>query len=169
MIGKKDHPEIIGTISYCNDNSMIIENQQDVDKAVDFVLNSGFEKVALLCQTTYSLNKFFEIEDILKEKFESLDFKILNTICNATELRQKETEELSKQVDAMVIIGGKNSSNTTKLYEIAEHNTKTYLIETVDDLDESIFNYNVVGVTAGASTPKESIDDVLYYLNKEKL
>ena len=169
LIGKADHPEIIGTISYCNEDSLIIENQHDVDKAVEFVLNKGYKKVALLCQTTYSLNKFFELEDILKEKFEGLDFKILNTICNATELRQKETEELSKQVDAMIIIGGKNSSNTTKLYEIAEKNTKTYLIETVDDLDDSIFKYDVVGVTAGASTPKESIDDVLAYLNKEKL
>ena len=169
LIGKKDHPEIIGTISYCNDDSLIIENQHNVDKVVDFVLNKGYKKVALLCQTTYSLNKFLEIEAILKDKFKELDFKILNTICNATELRQKDTEELSKKVDAMIIIGGKNSSNTTKLYEIASNNTKTYLIETVADLDDSIFEYDVVGVTAGASTPEESINEVVDFLNKEKL
>ena len=169
LVGKKDHPEIIGTISYCNEDSLIIENQQDVDNVVEFVLNKGYKRVALLCQTTYSLSKFKEIEEMLKIDFKDLDFKIINTICNATELRQKETEELSREVDAMIIIGGKNSSNTKKLYEIASSNTVTYLIETVDELDDSIFEYENVGVMAGASTPKESIDDVITYLNNRKL
>ncbi len=169
LVGKKDHPEIIGTISYCNEDSLIIESQQDVDKVVEYVINKGLNKVALLCQTTYSMSKFKEIEEMLNNSFKDIEFKVVNTICNATELRQTETEELSKQVDAMVIIGGKNSSNTKKLYEIAEANTKTYLIETVDELDSSIFEYENVGVMAGASTPKESIDEVIEYLNKEKL
>ncbi len=169
LVGKKDHPEIIGTISYCNEDSLIIESQRDVDKLVEYVINKGINKVALLCQTTYSMSKFKEIEEMLNNSFKDIEFKVVNTICNATELRQTETEELSKQVDAMVIIGGKNSSNTKKLYEIAEANTKTYLIETVDELDSSIFEYENVGVMAGASTPKESIDEVIEYLNKEKL
>ena len=169
LVGKKDHPEIIGTISYCNEDSLIIESQQDVDKVVEYVINKGINKVALLCQTTYSMSKFKEIEEMLNNSFKDIEFKVVNTICNATELRQTETEELSKQVDAMVIIGGKNSSNTKKLYEIAEANTKTYLVETVDELDPSILEYDNVGVMAGASTPKESIDEVIEYLNKEKL
>ena len=169
LVGKKDHPEIIGTISYCNPDSLIIENQQDVDKVVEAVLSKGIKKVALLCQTTYSMSKFKEIEEMLNNRFKDIEFKVVNTICNATELRQTETEEMSKNVDAMVIIGGKNSSNTKKLFEIAESNTKTYLVETVDELDSSIFEYENVGVMAGASTPKESIDEVLDYLNKEKL
>ena len=169
LVGKKDHPEIIGTISYCNEDSLIIESQQDVDKVVEYVINKGINKVALLCQTTYSMSKFKEIEKMLNNSFKDIEFKVVNTICNATELRQTETEELSKQVDAMVIIGGKNSSNTKKLYEIAEANTKTYLVETVNELDPSILEYETVGVMAGASTPKESIDEVIEYLNKEKL
>ncbi len=169
LVGKKDHPEIIGTISYCNEDSLIIESQQDVDKVVEYVINKGLNKVALLCQTTYSMSKFKEIEEMLNNSFKDIEFKVVNTICNATELRQTETEELSKQVDAMVIIGGKNSSNTKKLYEIAEANTKTYLVETVDELDPSVLEYETVGVMAGASTPKESIDEVIEYLNKEKL
>ncbi len=169
LVGKKDHPEIIGTISYCNEDSLIIESQQDVDKVVEYVINKGLNKVALLCQTTYSMSKFKEIEEMLNNSFKDIEFKVVNTICNATELRQTETEELSKQVDAMVIIGGKNSSNTKKLYEIASANTKTYLVETVDELDPSVLEYETVGVMAGASTPKESIDEVIEYLNKEKL
>ena len=169
LVGKKDHPEIIGTISYCNEDSLIIESQHDVDKVVEYVINEGLNKVALLCQTTYSMSKFKEIEEMLNNSFKDIEFKVVNTICNATELRQTETEELSKQVDAMIIIGGKNSSNTKKLYELAEANTKTYLIETVDELDPSILEYETVGVMAGASTPKESIDEVIEYLNKEKL
>ncbi len=169
VVGKKDHPEIIGTISYCNEDSLIIENQHDVDKVIEYIETKGYSKVALLCQTTYSMSKFDIIEKELRDKLSDIEFKVLNTICNATELRQKETEELSKKVDVMIIIGGKNSSNTKKLDEIASCYTKTYLIENVDELNDFVFDYDKVGVMAGASTPKESIDEVLDYLNNKKL
>ena len=166
VVGKKDHPEIIGTISYCNKDSIIIEDVSEVDSTIEYISNNHKDKVAVLSQTTYSVSKFLEIEKSFKEKLHGVDLKILNTICNATELRQQETDEMSKNVDAMIIIGGKNSSNTKKLYEVADKNTKTYIIETVEDLTDDIFQYNKVGVMAGASTPKESIDEVLDFLNK---
>ena len=89
-----------------------------------------------------------------------------NTICRTTELRQKETEELSKNVDTMIIIGGKNSSNTKKLYEVAKKNCEdTILIETVEEL-QLPNSIEKIGVMAGASTPKESIEEVMTYLKR---
>ena len=89
-----------------------------------------------------------------------IEFK--NTICSATEERQKETEKISKEVNLMIIIGGKNSSNTKKLYEISKNNTKTLLIETAEELDiENVKKYDKVGIMAGASTPKDSINEVI--------
>ena len=99
---------------------------------------------------------------IIKNLNSNIHIEIKNTICSATEERQKETEKISKEVNLMIIIGGKNSSNTKKLYEISKNNTKTLLIETSEELDiESIKEYDKVGIMAGASTPKESIDEVI--------
>ena len=91
-----------------------------------------------------------------------------DTICNATSMRQKETEELSSSVDAMIIIGGANSSNTKKLYEIAKNNNdNTFIVQTVDELKDKDFSkYEHIGVMAGASTPKKSIDEVIEYLEE---
>ena len=95
-----------------------------------------------------------------------IDFVVKNTICRTTELRQKETEEISKKVDYIIIIGGKNSSNTKKLYEVAKKNCKnTILIETVEELAIPK-NIEKIGVMAGASTPKESIEEVIAYLKR---
>ena len=107
---------------------------------------------------------------IKSEVKDEKELVIKNTICRATELRQKETKELSKEVDFIIIIGGKNSSNTMKLYEIAKSNCRdSVCIETVDELKiDNLKQYEKIGIMAGASTPKESIDDVLNKLNNLK-
>lgn len=171
LCGKRNHPENIGTISYCGSNYYIIEDENDIEKSIDALKTSKLKKVLIIAQTTYNVRKFDNIENIIKEKIEKqVEIVIKNTICRATELRQKETEELSKQVDCMIVIGGKNSSNTTKLYEIAKKNcNSTFHIETVDELNiAEIKKYNNIGIMAGASTPKESIEEVIKSIKIEE-
>lgn len=132
------------------------------------IKKSGKKKIVILAQTTYSTDLFIEISNKMKNILDN-DYEVLinNTICNATEIRQKEMKEIAKIVDAVIIIGGKNSSNTTKLYNISNDLcSNTYLVETVNELNDDFSKYNKVGVMAGASTPKESIDEVITYLNK---
>lgn len=169
LCGSKKHPENIGTISYCKNNSYIIEKEEDTIKALEQLEKTGIEKLLVISQTTYSLEKFYIIEEIIKNELpKNIELVVKNTICRATELRQKETEEISKKVDSMIIIGGKNSSNTKKLYEIALKNCKnTICIETKDELEEKLYKgSNKIGIMAGASTPQKSIDEVVNILNK---
>lgn len=166
LIAQKDHPEAIGTISFCGDDSVILEDESQIDEVVSKILVSNKKKVAVISQTTYSVSKFERCVDALKSKLSDFEMLINNTICGATHQRQEETRELASKVDAMIIIGGKNSSNTKKLYEVASKEcNNTYLIETLSDLEISFDNVNVIGVMAGASTPKESIDEVVKYLS----
>ena len=131
VIGEKEHAEVIGTFSFCK-NGEIIQNIEELKNRIE-ILNKK-DKIAVLTQTTYNLQKFFEIEKFLKENI-TTEIKICNGICNATEIRQKETEEISKKVDYMIIIGGKKSSNTNKLYEISQKNCKRAIkIEEVTEL-----------------------------------
>ena len=165
LIAQKDHPEAIGTISFCGKDSVILEDKNGISEVVRLFKNSSKNKVAVISQTTYSMIKFDELVEELKNQLNDYEINIDNTICSATELRQKETSKLSEEVDAMIIIGGKNSSNTKKLYDIASSKCKnTYIVETIDDLKEDMSIFDIVGVMAGASTPKESIDEVVDYL-----
>ncbi|MBE6145246.1 MAG: 4-hydroxy-3-methylbut-2-enyl diphosphate reductase [Firmicutes bacterium] len=165
LIAQKDHPEAIGTISFCGKDSVILEDKNGISEVVRLFKNSGKTKLAVISQTTYSMLKFDELVEELKNQLNDYEINIDNTICSATELRQKETSKLSEEVDAMIIIGGKNSSNTKKLYDIASSKCKnTYIVETIDDLKEDMSVFDIVGVMAGASTPKESIDEVVDYL-----
>ena len=169
LLGNKNHPENIGTLSYCK-NYYVIENVEDIPNAINSFENSEINKLLLISQTTYSLEKFNKIEEILKEKISNnVSFVIKNTICKTTELRQKETQEISKKVDMMIIIGGKNSSNTKKLYEVSKkYCNNTIMIETAKELeiDNIDNNVNTIGIMAGASTPKESIDEVIKKIEK---
>lgn len=168
LCGSKKHPENIGTISYCKDNSYIIEKEDDTLKALEQLEKTGIKKLLVISQTTYSLEKFYIIEEIIKNELpRNIELVVKNTICRATELRQKETEEISKKVDSMIIIGGKNSSNTKKLYEIALKNCKnTICIETKDELEKELYkDSETIGIMAGASTPQKSIDEVVNTLN----
>ena len=167
LVAQKDHPEAIGTISFCGKDSVILEDIGGVDDTVDLFKMSGKNKLAVISQTTYSMVKFENIAEEISSKLKDYEVKIDNTICSATELRQKETSSLATQVDAMIIIGGKNSSNTKKLYELASTKcNNTFIVETIDDLKVDMSIYEKVGVMAGASTPKESIDEVIKYLEK---
>lgn len=162
LIGSKTHPEIIGTSSHCGNNYSIIENENETEKEINKLLKTKFRDLLVITQTTFSTEKFEVIKKTIKEKIGSkVNIVIKNTICKATEQRQIETEQLSKKVDFMIIVGGKNSSNTKKLYEIAKKYTKSLLIETANEIDlNKIKDYNQVGIMAGTSTPIEIINDI---------
>ena len=170
LVGVEDHPETIGTISFCGENSCLIRNKDDISEAIDKIIKSNIKKILIIVQTTYSLPKFEEIVGEVQKKLDSeYEICIQNTICSATKLRQEETEKLSKKVDAMIIVGGKNSSNTKKLYDIAKINcANTELVETVKDLDiKNMKNYKIIGIMAGASTPNESVEEIKNMLIKD--
>lgn len=167
LCGNKNHPENIGTLSFCGDNVSVIETEEDVADAMNLLKKSKIEKLLVILQTTYSVERFKKIEKLIKEYIpENVKLVIKNTICHATELRQKETEEIAKKVQYMIIIGGANSSNTKKLFEIGKTNCKNCVcIETVNDLDLNIINkYEKIGVMAGASTPQDLIEEVVNIL-----
>lgn len=167
LCGNKNHPENIGTLSFCGDNVSVIETEEDVVDAMNLLKKSKIEKLLVILQTTYSVERFKKIEKLIKEYIpENVKLIIKNTICHATELRQKETEEIAKKVQYMIIIGGANSSNTKKLFEIGKTNCKNCVcIETVNDLDLNIINkYEKIGVMAGASTPQDLIEEVVNIL-----
>lgn len=182
LIGQKNHPETIGTYGFCKGKCSIIENIEDIDLSIKYVTENNFKKVLIVAQTTFSLEKFNKFINKIKEfvnKYNAvektnnpMELEIKNTICNATKLRQEETNEISKQVEYMIIIGGKNSSNTKKLYDVSKENcNNVILIETYkelqnEDLIDKIKKSQKVGIMAGASTPKKSIDDVINILKK---
>lgn len=168
LCGSKKHPENIGTISFCGKYVSVIETEEDTIPAIEEFKKSGKNKLLVIIQTTYSVERFNKIEKILKEKMpEQSEVVIKNTICKATEVRQQETDEISKNVKYMVIVGGANSSNTKKLYEIGKKNCNNCIcIETAEELPiQEIKKYNKVGVMAGASTPQEVIQNVVDKLN----
>ena len=124
------------------------------------------KKISIVSQTTFNYNKFQELVEILRKK--SYDnnvlniLNILNTICNATEERQREAKNIAGEVDTMLVVGGRHSSNTQKLFEICKKECgNTYYIQTPVDLDSEMFHRSsCVGITAGASTPKKIIEEV---------
>lgn len=171
LIAEKIHPETIGTIGFCGENCSIIENIEEIDDELQDFKESNLDKIAIIAQTTFSVEKFENIVEIIKKKT-NCEVEVENTICNATAMRQRETEELSKKVDLMIVIGGKNSANTKRLYDISCKNCKdAVLIQDKDDEDlkEKIKNkYETIGIMAGASTPQESIDEVVECINNSK-
>lgn len=169
LIGQKDHPETIATISYCGKNATIIEKQEDINKGLEKFYNSNIKKLLILSQTTYSLEKFDSIVSFIKEIIqENAELEVKNTICDATRLRQEETKKIASKVDMMIIIGGKHSSNTNKLYNISTKYCKNcILIETKDELSlDYIKQFEKIGIMAGASTPQKSIETVVEMLKQ---
>ena len=164
LCGSKNHPENIGTISYCPNNNFILENEKQIEFLLNYIEENKIRKILLIAQTTYSTEKFIIIEKELKENIgENIELITKNTICMATQLRQEETKEISQKVEYMIIIGGKNSSNTKKLFDISQKYCKQSIcIENSKELDENeLKQYKNIGIMAGASTPKESIEEVL--------
>lgn len=159
LLGTSTHPENIGTISYCDGYGTCIDIEE-LENVLEEINQKEIEKIFVLAQTTYSIKKFEECSKKIKEKLNSKEIEIKNTICNATEIRQTETEELSKKVDYMIIVGGKNSSNTKKLYDIAKSNCDNVaLVEKIPEINlKELEIYDKVGIMAGASTPNESFE-----------
>ncbi len=159
LTGKVNHPEVIGIESHCGDNYSVITEKEELEALLNKIKNEP--NVLLISQTTYSSKKFDEIADILKKEIKD-NLVVNKTICPSTEIRQKETEEIAKQVDLMIIIGGKKSSNTKKLYDISCSFCKNVLyIENVDDFNiDGYKNIEKIGIMAGASTPQEQIEKV---------
>lgn len=168
LTGKINHPETIGTMSFCGDNYFVIEEEKELEQAIEKFRNSSSDKLLLISQTTYSMENFRRISKNLQEKIASDKLEIKNTICSATQQRQEETEEISKQVDLMIIVGGKHSSNTTKLYETADKHCKNVLfIETAEEVDiKQLVGIKKIGIMAGASTHKKSIEQVVEKIQK---
>ncbi len=157
LFGIKNHPETIGTYSFCGVNSYVIESKDDVSPALNLLYSSNLRDVLIISQTTFSLSLFNELSELIMNSLDSTyNIHVEKSICNATSLRQIETEEIAAKVDLMIIIGGKNSSNTKKLCDVASKYCKHVIhIETKDDLSlESVRNFSNIGIMAGASTPR---------------
>lgn len=170
FVGVDKHPEAIGTISFCGKNSYLLKDIEDVTKCIEQVKKSNNNKILVIAQTTYSLTKFEEIQkEIISRLKDNYEIEVKNTICTATKIRQEETNKISKEVEYMIIIGGKNSSNTKKLYEISKANCKNVIsVEIAKDLNlEEIKKYKKIGIMAGASTPNESIEEIKQKIMEE--
>ncbi len=156
IIGNENHPEVEGIKGWSKTPVTIVDTEE---KARNIVLNHE-QEVCIVSQTTFNYNKFKELVEIISEK--GYNIIIRNTICNATEERQTEAREIAKRVDAMIVVGGSSSSNTRKLYEICKNECKdTFYIQTLNDLDmESLGKADCIGITAGASTPNNIIQEV---------
>ena len=156
IIGDETHPEVEGIKGWGDARTMVVKNEEQMEKLPSF---TG-EKLCIVSQTTFNYNKFKD----LVEKFEKkgYDILVLNTICNATQERQVEARRIASEVDAMIVIGGKHSSNTQKLYEICQKECKnTYFIQSLGDFNpECVNSVRSVGITAGASTPNQIIEEV---------
>lgn len=168
IVGNASHPEVIGIKGFAGANSYVIEDADEILDAYIEYEKTKMEYVYVVGQTTFSSKKFDTIANELKENFAETIVIVDKTICSATDKRQDETREISKKVTSTVIIGGKNSSNTQKLLEIAKENCKkVYFAQTQKDLKEIDFaNEEKVGIMAGASTPKEVVDDIIEFFNK---
>ena len=156
IIGDETHPEVAGIRGWARGEVFVADS---VEKAESISVSED-EKLCIVAQTTFNYKKFQELVEIFEKK--RYDIIVLNTICNATEERQSETARLAAMSEAMIVIGGRQSSNTKKLYEIAKNACgNTYYIQKLDDLDLSQFkSFRCVGITAGASTPNNIIKEV---------
>lgn len=168
ILGKKTHPEVIGTKGFAGENSYVIENEDDIIDAYMEYEKTNLGKVYIVSQTTMSSKYFDKLSKEVENNFIEADVIIDKTICNTTEKRQAEVKEISQKVNNMIIIGGKNSSNTKELAKIAEQYCENvYLIENVKELkDVNFSNINTIGIMAGASTPIESIEEVKEFVKK---
>ena len=159
VIGDSKHPEVIGINGWCENLAIIIKTLEDLEK---FEFNKS-KKYCVVAQTTINLELYLKIVNKLSEELCNIVFN--NTICSATKVRQQSARELAQEVDCMVVIGGKHSSNTQKLVNICKEAVETFAIETKEDLDiETLKNYDTIGITAGASTPDWIIEDVIKFI-----
>lgn len=161
IVGDASHPEVIGINGWCDYQAVIIDDIEQVNP-----LELSQNPICVVAQTTFNLKKWDDISAAISMKFS--DVRVYNTICLATEQRQNSCLELAKKVDYMIVIGGKHSSNTLKLAEICSKYAPTKHIETKDDLNgDELIGKQVVGITAGASTPDWIIQSVILKIENE--
>ena len=160
VVGNPEHPEVQGIVGWCKGPVKVLETPEE---ALAYPENGG-QDVCIVAQTTYNYKKFQYIVEIFQKK--GYNDSVVNTICNATEERQQSARQLAGEADVMRVIGGKNSSNTRKLYEICSRECEnTYFIQTLDDLHLELPKaVRLVGITAGASTPNKLIEEVQNYV-----
>ena len=156
IIGDEKHPEVQGIMGWAEGNVSVIKTEEE---AQGYSAPENAE-ICIVAQTTFNYNKFKYLVEIISKK--SYNINVLNTICSATKERQTEAESIAKEVDAMIVIGDKHSSNTQKLFEICSNAcNNTYYIQTLEDLNmNQLKSVKTVGITAGASTPKNIIEEV---------
>ena len=160
VVGSANHPEVEGIVSYVDGDVCVIDGPES---ALKFDKNKETD-YTLVAQTTFNKKKFQETVEIFKNN--GYNINIVNTICNATDERQTEAEEIASKADVMIVIGGAHSSNSRKLYEICKDKcADTYFIQTLEDLHLNLTgNVKLIGITAGASTPKNIIEEVQNYV-----
>ena len=178
LFGKKNHPEAIGTSFYLRGNgTFVVEEPEDYNSVLHHIKNNNFEKIAIISQTTMSVYGYKKLIDninssLIDGKFEEIPLSLkdltkkygyVDTICNPTKQRQNDTEEIALESDVVIVIGGKNSSNSKELYaKCKELGVESYFIQSEEQLQKEWFNgKEKIGVTAGASTPDYLINDVV--------
>ena len=156
IIGNDNHPEVDGIKGWVNGEVIVINKEEQIEK----LSLPEQTKACIVSQTTFNHNKFKYLVEIIRKK--GYDITVVNTICNATHVRQVEAQKISSKVDGMIVIGGKNSSNTQKLYDICRNECEnTFYVQTVKDLNlHELKSLKSIGITAGASTPKNIIEEV---------
>lgn len=169
VVGNKEHPETVGTLGFAGPNSYVIESEDDILDSYMEYEKTMLGKVFVVAQTTFSSKIFDILSQEIEKNFWEAEIVIDKTICKTTENRQLEVLKIAKHSDIMIIIGGQNSSNTRKLYEIAKENCeKVYYVQTVEDVKNIEFSANdKIGIMAGASTPKEIIKNIESFLKKQ--
>ncbi len=160
IIGNSGHPEVEGIMGWAKTDAQVIESVQEAENFQGDIS----KPLCIVSQTTFNYNKFQELVEIFQKR--GYNVNVVNTICNATEERQTQARDIAARVDAMIVIGGRHSSNTRKLYEICcEKCEATYFIQTLEDLHlELPKTATLVGITAGASTPNNIIEEVQNYV-----
>lgn len=153
IIGEREHPEVKSIFEWSSHKAMIIETEEEAE------VFPTCARLGIVSQTTFSGDRFRQI--VMKLLDKSREIKILRTICTATDQRQAAAIDLAGKVDLMLVIGGKNSANTSRLAQLCAQKCKTYHIETVAELQEQWFDkMGKIGITAGASTPDWIIKEV---------
>lgn len=160
IAGDENHPEVQGIVGHCEGEHYIFKNHEDLEKLLKKLENIENISICVVAQTTYDVKEWKNCLKLLKKVYTNA--KIFDTICSATSIRQSEAEELASISDIMVVIGGRQSSNTAKLFSVCKSKCeRTYLIESAIELDDiALIDADIIGITAGASTPARIIKEV---------
>lgn len=165
IIGNKNHPEVLGIKGY-GKRVKILEDKKDVEK----IKNKNFSKISIVGQTTLNFKKYLELIEKIMKTIEGREILVFNTICKITEEREKEAKKIAEEVEAVLVLGGKESSNTKKLYQICKKICKdTFYVEKFSDLSKIYYHkFESIGVVSGTSTPIFFIEEVVNYFKKNQ-